>query len=155
MNRRYYGCRLQAAKHWNLFFEIVTALASSATIAAWTFWRTGPGVYSWQVLAALSAVCAVIKPFLGLSKEIERYSELVAGYSVLFYEMKQLLEDVRAADGISDDLWARYQAGRSRMKELGVKDDARPKRRLHTRCYEETKRQITTAELWWPEEATK
>lgn len=152
MSRRYYGCRLKTIRHWNRALEIVVAIGSSAAIATWTVWQTGETAFVWKSLAAVATVVAVIKPFLGLAKEIERYSELVGGYSALFYDLEQLVLDMRTSGGLSDAMWQHYLAIRQRTKDLAMKDDILPSKRLHRRCYDQIKRELPAEDLWWPDE---
>lgn len=152
MNRRYYACRLQKAQSLNTGLEIAVAVSSSGSIAAWSAWQTGPGVVAWKLLAAIAAIVAVAKPLLRLSKDVERFSELTVGYGALYFDMRQIVEDLRISGVMSDEIWSRYCAVRQRLKDLGIKDDLVPRKRLHRRCYDEINREIATETLWWPAE---
>lgn len=152
-NRKYYGCLLARWKRINLTFEITIAVGSSAAVAAWNLWQVGPATYVWKVLAALATLMAVVKPFLGVTKNIERYSELVAGWAELFYDLKRVTVRMRTTGAIEDATWSSYEPTQQRVKELSVKDDPEVDKRLQRRCFEETKLWIPPDTLWWPEES--
>ena len=152
MNRQYYACRLTTTQRLVTTLDVVAAVAASGTIAAWASWQTGAGATLWKALAGFAAVVTTVKPFLRLSKDVERYSELVIGYAAVYFDLKQLVEDVRTEQSLSEASWSRYQAVRQRTKDLGIKDDLVPKKRLHRRCYEQVKKEIPQDTLWWPSE---
>lgn len=152
MNRKYYACRLASIKRLNLALEILIAVGTSGAVAAWTLWKTGPPAVAWKVLAAVATLLSVIKPFLNLGKEIERYSELVVGYAALLFDLDAVILEVRTSNRISDGAWQKFLTHRERTKQLGIKDDLRPKVRLHRRCYSEINHEIPARTLWWPSE---
>lgn len=152
MNWKYYGARLERVKQINLTLELVLAISSSGAIAAWNIWQSGAGETLWKVLAAVAAVIAVVKPLIGLDKSIERYSELVVGYAALFYDMRKLIADGKAANTVTAEDWARFGSVQQRIAALGVRDDPVPKRRLHMISYETVLREMPDDLLWWPKE---
>jgi hypothetical protein len=151
-NRRYYSCLLSQAKRLNLTLDIIVAIGTSGAIAAWNIWQDGPGTFVWKSLASVATLVALIKPFLTLPKEIERYSELVAGWAGVFYDLKQITVKMRTSGAITDEIWCAFEPTQQRVKELGVKDDPNINKRLQRRCFEEIKQQIPSDALWWPEE---
>lgn len=152
MNRRYYSYRLESTQALNRSLEIIVAVSSSATAAAWRIWQTGAGDLAWKLFAGTAAIVAVVKPLLRLGKDIERYSELSVGYATVYYDLKVLVEDLIVAGDISGEAWSRYCAIRQRTRDLGIKDDLSPRRRLHRRCFEQVKAEIPSRSLWWPRE---
>jgi hypothetical protein len=150
MNRRYYACRLQEIQRWLTVLDIVVAISASGTIAAWSVFKDGGGSFAWKTFAAVAAVVAVVKPFLRLSKDVERYSELVVGYAAVYFDMKAIVQDIKTEGRVTDEAWARFSVVRQRTKDLGLKDDLIPKRKLHQRCFHEVNNQIPSATLWWP-----
>lgn len=98
LNEKYYGCRLQKFERINFWSEIiVAATSSSSAIAGFAFWSTDNGVWMWKLLLALAAVVSVSKPLLNLTKKIRAYEELLAGYRLLFHDLKDLRIDINQA----------------------------------------------------------
>lgn len=150
-NRRYYSCLLARSKRVNLMLDVVVAIGTSGAIAAWNVWQHGPGTFVWKSLAAVATLVALVKPFLNLPKEIERYSELVTGWANVFYDLKQITVRMRTCGAITDEIWSAFEPTQQRVKELGVKDDPSIDKRLQRRCFEDIKKQIPSDALWWPE----
>jgi hypothetical protein len=151
-NRRYYSCLLTRTKRLNLTLDVLVAVGSSATIAAWNVWQVGSATYIWKLLAGFSTLVALVKPFLSLPSEIQRYSELVSGWAAVFYDLKQITIRARTSGKVADDTWSGFEAMQHRVKELGLKDDPAVHKRLQRRCFDEIKVHIPPESLWWPEE---
>ena len=151
MNRKYYSCRLNRAKRLNLSIEIFMAFGTSGAVAAWNIWSNGKGVLVWKILAAIVTLIALIKPFLQLSKTIERYAELVTGYAGLYYDLEQLSLDMKTSKCVGDSCWKRYLSTLQKTKDLGIKDDISVRKRLHRKCFDDVKKEIPASSLWWPE----
>ena len=152
LSRRYYGCLLIRTKRIVLTLDILVALSTSAAVAAWNLWQGGAGAYVWKILGALATLVAVIKPFLNLSKEVERYSDLVSGWTAVYYDLKEINVRMRTSDSIPEDAWSAYEATQKRVKDLGGKEDPRIDQGLLRLLFETIKLEIPPETLWWPEE---
>ncbi|HKO58240.1 MAG TPA: hypothetical protein VJ276_20410 [Thermoanaerobaculia bacterium] len=151
-NRKYYGAKLVAARRLNKTFDIMLALLTSGAIGSWVIWKTPAGRQVWAVLASVAAVLAVVKPFIGWPEDIERYAYLHAGYTGLYFELKQLANEMKIERGVSPALHARFREASARYAKLGSHDDISPSPRLMKRCYEEVLREIPADLLWVPAE---
>lgn len=152
MNRKYYACRLRRLRRIETTLEILLAVGTSGAVATWSIWKDPPGDIVWKVLGAAVTLLAVVKPFLQLPREIERYSELATGYGTLFYDYDQILLELRTGRSVSSELWSRFCSLRDRNKELGIKDDLPARKRLLRRCYVEINNEIPIDSLWWPDD---
>lgn len=130
LNQLYYACRLARYKRYNLVYEIVIALGTSGTIAAWYAWQTGVAKQAWALYAGVVAILTVIKPIVNLPKEIERFSKQNAGYRDVFYDLNQLIDDIEYNLCINGKMLDLYGATKKRSRELAPDDDPQPKEKL-------------------------
>lgn len=150
LNRKYYARRLDLTKKMNLWLEICLAVGTSGTIGAWAIWKTGYGQYIWIVIAGGAAILAVIKPIVQLSKGIERYSKLYVGYSDLFYDLQEVVGDIRKSRLFTKEMSNAVKNARNRIKKLALEDDPQPRQKLLVQCYNEVNREIPPERLWIP-----
>lgn len=151
-NRRYYSCLLARTQRVNLVMDIVVAIGTSGAVAAWNIWQHGQATLVWKTLAAIATLVAIAKPFLNLSKKIERYSELVTGWAATFYDIRHLTVRIRTSNVIDQNTWAEFETAQQRVKELGIKDDPSVNRQLQRQCFDEIKQRLPSESLWWPED---
>lgn len=152
LSKKYYAHRLQSFEIANIVVEVTIAVTSSGTIASWYVWKDAAGALAWQHLGMITAVFALIKPFLALTSKIERSANLHASYALLFNELKSLVEDMRVEQTISPDMVTRFHNARERMTGMVSKEEAKPSERLAKRYFEEVNREIPAIELWMPPE---
>lgn len=150
LSRNYYARRLSNFKVLNTFYEIILAIGTSTTVAAWTYWNVPGDKNFWTIFAGIIAVLAIIKPFLPLSREIERFSNLHTGYSDLFYDLKRLVDDIKVAKCITKEFVETYKNTDKRYKALALKDDPRHRKRLKAKCEEEVRKAFPRNYLWNP-----
>jgi hypothetical protein len=150
-NRKYYGCLLQKYRRWNFLFEVAIAIASSSAIGSWLIWRsTDFGQNVWALISGITAVLAVVKPFLEFPKQIERYSKLFAGHGDVFHDLDAIVREVESERGFTSKINKKYAETLGRIKELAVDDDPQQDMALARRIQEEVNREIPPEELWNP-----
>ena len=152
LNRKYYGIRLSNFQKTNLWIEISIAIGTSSALGSWAIWKDGYGVFAWAIIAGFSAVLAVIKPLLQLSKQIERYSKLFAGHSDVLFDFETLIDKVRRIENFTEDMEQTYERALERLRILAPQDDPKPSLKLLKYCYQEVNRQIPPEHLWMPTE---
>jgi methyl-accepting chemotaxis protein len=151
LNRKYYGCRLQAIRGWNNFFEIAIAIGTSSVVGGWSLWHTGVGSTIWTILGGVTALLAIVKPFLQLSKQVERYTKLFIGYGDAFYDFELLVNEIGRIRRYNDEIDAAFRKTIDRLKQLAADDDPQPNHKLVKDCTGEVNREIPPDRLWWPE----
>ncbi|HEY0376541.1 MAG TPA: hypothetical protein VGC87_06250 [Pyrinomonadaceae bacterium] len=150
LSRKYYSHRLTNYRIINRWYEIVLGVGSSATVAAWSLWKVPGGANFWTAFAGAIAVLALIKPFLPLSNDIERFSKLHTGYTDLYYDLQVLIEDLKTNSGVTKDIADRAENAEKRYKELALQDDPKVRKRLHRKCEEEVRKAFPTSYFWKP-----
>jgi len=150
MNRKYYGCRLAATKQLGKVLDIAVAVGTSTAIGAWALWRTAGGQSVWASFSGAAAIVAIIKPFLHLPAQTERYARLFAGHSAAFYDLQALVHEIGRMRDYPETLHATYLAINARANALSSEDDPSPKKRLLRRCFRQVNQEIPSNDLWWP-----
>ena len=148
MSRDYYGCRLSQVKRWNLLYEVVLAIGASGTVAGWYLWQTPAGKTSWALFAGFVAILSILKPILQLPKEIERYSKLHTGYSALFYDLRDLIDEIQNDGGITPAREKSVAEAQKKYRELALQDDPKPSQRLLRQCQAEVNRLTPSFDDW-------
>ncbi|HEX8138504.1 MAG TPA: hypothetical protein VF544_13130 [Pyrinomonadaceae bacterium] len=148
MNHRYYECRLDTYKKWNLYYEIGLAIGTSGTVAAWYLWKTPLGAAVWPVIAGAVAVMSILKPLLNLSKRVETYSKLYVGYTELFYDLQQVKKKIEASGSVTDEILEPYAQADERFKKLALEDE-KAKEKLLNNCVAYVKKRNPPFEQWY------
>jgi hypothetical protein len=149
LNKKYYADRLETAKRWSLVLEFALVFGTSGAIATWAAWKTPAGARAWAMITAASTVLAILKPLLQFPNKIERYTGLYTGHAGLYYDLKQLVDDIQDKHDFTDPMWATVQHTQERVKELGLKNDPRPVRRLQRKYFKEVVDEIPADKLWF------
>jgi hypothetical protein len=152
LNRKYYGCQLDFYRKLNRTTDIVLAIATPGMVGGWAIWHTTTGQTLWAVIAGGVSLLAAVKPIFNWPKEIDRYSRLHAEHSVLFYTLKQLVEDIETSRAITPQMEKRFNEVRARHAQLSKDDDVKPHKRLAIRCEKEVLQEIPADRLWVPKE---
>ena len=91
LNVKYYSRRLVNLERQNFCIELfLMATAPSSAIAGLWFWQTETGKETWLVLGVVTAVLAVVKPLLGLTKRIRDLEGVLSDYRMLEYDLREL-----------------------------------------------------------------
>ncbi|HYH86136.1 MAG TPA: hypothetical protein VEX60_11830 [Pyrinomonadaceae bacterium] len=136
----------------NFCYEIFLAVGSSTTVSAWSLWNISGGANFWTITAGVVATAAIIKPFLPLASDIERFSKLYTGYADLFYDLKILVDEINMSRGITAEHLDRFNAAEKRYKDLAIQDDLKPRRRLLKNCEGEVQLAFPNSYFWNPVE---
>lgn len=151
MTQLYYGRRLASLKNYNRWYEILLAVGTSSAIAGWYVFQTGIGSKTWGAFAGIIAVLTTIKPILNLPSEIERLSKQNAGYRDVYFDLKQLVEDIENYACITENMEEVLATAKSRAKSLVKEDDSRPNEAIVYACQKEVNRVIIDFAAWFPE----
>jgi hypothetical protein len=154
LNRLYYGIKLARYRQLNFWVEIAIAIGATGSggIAGFAVWGTIPGSYVWLVISGLAAVLALVKPVLQLGGRIENYTKLYAGYTNVFLELKEVVEDIAVAHAISERTRERYVGSRQLLRELAPLADPDRTQRLITKLQDQVNREIPPENLWVPDD---
>ncbi|MBA4379747.1 MAG: hypothetical protein C0393_03530 [Anaerolinea sp.] len=151
LNRKYYGYRLNTVKKWDSVLGIVIAVGASSAVGGWSLWREGIGATIWTVIGGTVALVTIIKPFLQLTKEIERYTKLFIGYGDTFYDLDLIVKEVSETEAFSKALEVSYQQTCDRLRQLAAEDDPQPNEKLRRQCFDEVNAERPVNTFWWPE----
>jgi hypothetical protein len=153
LNQKYYGARMEMMKTRNLALEFAILIGSSGgAVAGWAVWQSALGAPAWAAITAVTAVLAILKPFLKLQDAVERYSKLWAAYGALRFDFQSLVESVPVRRGLSEPDLARAESTWAKVRELVASDDVHPARKLILACQDEVDREIPVSRLWLPNE---
>lgn len=151
MTQLYYARRLATLKKYNLWYEILLAFGTSSAIAGWYVLQTGPGKKVWAFFAGLVAILTTIKPILNLPKEIERLSKQNAGYQDVYFDLRQLVDDIESNAAITEKMEEVLATTRARSRSLAPDDDSNPKKEVLDRCQTEVNGSIIDFAEWFQE----
>ncbi|OGD12385.1 MAG: hypothetical protein A2Y86_03305 [Candidatus Aminicenantes bacterium RBG_13_62_12] len=151
MNRKYYGHRLTVTRSWNVALDIIIAVGASSAVGTWLIWKKSPaGENAWAMIAGLAALLAVIKPFLNLPKQLEKYSKLFIGHGDVYYDLKAITTELARVRDYTPKVQEAHGKAFERIKQLAPEDDPKIKEKLRRRFFEEVNREIPVESLWWP-----
>jgi hypothetical protein len=151
LNRKYYGYRLQRIQSLDKGLEISIAIGTSSAIAGWSLWNLKVGSTIWTIYGGLIALLAIIKPFLQLSKQIERYTKLFIGYGDMYFDLELLVNEVGRTRQYSREMDISYRKTIERLKQFSADDDPQPARRLITKFMKEVNNEKPASGFWWPQ----
>jgi hypothetical protein len=149
MNRLYYGGRVEYLKKINLYYEIVLAVGTSGTVAAWYVWQTSLGKTAWPIFGGVVALLSILKPILKLPEKVEKLSKLQTGYTELYYELDRLRRAMEENGGLTSEILTASAAAQERYRKLAI-DDEVPDEKLLKKCFAEVKRLTTAFSEWYP-----
>lgn len=148
MNRLYYECRVQRLQKINLYYEIVLAVGTSGTIAAWYLWETPLGKRAWPIFAGGVAILSIIKPILKLPERIEKLSKLQISYTELFYELGKWKRAMEENRGLTSEVLKGSADAQERYRRLAIEDEI-PNKALLAKCFQEVKQKTPTFNDWY------
>lgn len=153
LNEKYYGVRLQKYERINFWSEIIVAFTSSSSaIAGLAFWSTSEGSELWKYLLVLSAVIATTKPFLNLTKKIRAYEELLAGYRLICYDLKNLKIDINQKQEYTTKHQNEFKKTIEKQKTLAAKSPERTdKSKIKSECQAIVLIEYPTSNFYVPE----
>jgi hypothetical protein len=161
LNKEYYARRLVRIQNWNLVLEALiaaTATGSSiSTLGVMTIdlgkvsaWLSG--VQPWNILLGSAAILALLRPFLQLSKKVERYSRLFTGHLDNYLQLESIVRAVERTHKYNSAQISRFESIERRYIELSRSDDPVPSDRLISRCERIVNERIGWDKMWYPSE---
>ena len=153
VNRKYYSYRLDALKQWNTAIEIVIAVGVSSSVGTLALWQAGIGKAAWGLLGGVISILAIVKPFLQLPKQVERYSRLFVGNNEATFELKKLVDEVQEHRGLPPEGEAKFAAALERLRQIEVDEDPLQNKRLMARFENEVNAEVSVKKLWLPRKA--
>jgi hypothetical protein len=150
LDQKYWAHMLARYKFWDRLTGIVTAVSSSSAVGGMAVFRTGWGDKAFTTLGAVSALVLVIRPFFKLSESVERYSKLHYGFTALFYQIENLVADIRRNNGM--DQGHRTEADKivERFNNLMLLEDASVSQKMVAGFQDEVDTAIPGDSLWLP-----
>ncbi len=150
-NELYYSERVEMLDRWRLAFDITIALlATTSPVAGWAVWKHGSYINLWAALAGFGAIIAIIAPLLKLTDRVKSASELKTGYTLLFFDLRAITQDVLASRDLSQINLELYKAAGKRMGELTAKDDSNPSSARKKELQRRVNAQLPPSSLWMP-----
>jgi hypothetical protein len=151
---KYYECRLEKVEQANFWLDFVLlAAAPSSAIAGLAFWKHDIGQLVWQSMGVVAAVVAVIKPLLAIPKRIKEYENILVGYRILEYDLRELKTNIEQKGKYDSVLQTEFRKAVQREKALiGKSPEAREKAKLKSRCQAEVNRELPAALFFIPQE---
>ena len=123
LNVLYYEDKLQNAERTLVAMQIILAAAvPSSAIAGFKIWDFWLGEYAWEIFVSLSSLVAFIQPFLGLPKKAKKYSELVDGYKILYYDLQDIKQKIEEDKIYNTQHKKLFKAAKDRRKKLEVRE---------------------------------
>lgn len=154
LNVKYYGRRLASLERQNFWIELLLATtAPSSAIAGLWVWQTASGKEAWLGLGVLTAVVAVTKPLLGLTKRIKEFEGVLSGYRLLDFDLMQLKSRIEQKQTYNSALEADFDKISDRERAL-VKDTPEPraKQNVTKACEAEVIRELPKDHFFVPQE---
>ena len=155
LNVKYFSGRLNKLQRLNFWMEfILAATASSSAIAAFALWQTSIGGKVWQILGALAAILAIMKPLLNLTEKIRKIEEVITGYRVLENDLKKIEVLIRQRKAYDKELSDKFLAALDRMDELIIRyTESSEDEKLKKRCQDEVLHELPPDHFYIPEGA--
>jgi hypothetical protein len=153
LNRKYFAAMLSRYRHLNTSTEILVAIgggSATAGIASMAIFETLPGKYVWLLVSAAATVLSVIKPVLKIGDKIENYTKLYAGHSTVYFDLKDIVEEISVLKSFTPDLKRKYDSSKRLVKELGAKEDFSRNDQLARKLQQEVNEEIRPDMLWIP-----
>mgnify|MGYP000368561971 CR=1 FL=1 len=158
LNKEYYGERAQSAKRKLLAMDVILALAGSGSaLASFKWWATelggvviGPYLLAFGVLVAV--VLGVVRPYLKLEDEHARLASMQGSYSAISHVMKDVVNDIKTKQDVSEASEAVYNSLRQVRGSLSSKEDSPENRKLIKKKEAQVNQRYPTSFFYYPEE---
>lgn len=153
LNELYYGSKLKSLERTNLLMEILIAsTSSSSAIASFAFWKTGAGQSFWQALLVITAVIAILKPFLSYAKRIKKYDELLNFYRLISHDLRELCSDIEQDRAYSAKHQRRYKEIRGRLRQsINGSPERLEDKKTKERCEKQVLAELEPNQFYIPE----
>lgn len=152
-NVRYYERKLTCLQRKNYLVELVLALSVSSGVAGLWMWETAVGGIIWKALVTAAAFLAVVKPLAKLADQVQRKSEVLAGWRLLDYGLRKLTVQISQYMKYNDEMRNRFL---SLMDTKAVIVQAEPlesiDERLRRRCFDQVNKELPSENFFVPGE---
>lgn len=154
LNVRYYETRLERHKTANMWMDILIAVSASSNVAGLLWLQEYlVGMWVFRILAAITAILAVIKPFLKLPDKIRLITEILTGYKILDNDLQMLSIFIRQHQKYDDDLKQKFSEALQRRKTLAQKEGSLGlNKKLRRQCQQDVKRELPVDHFFVPAE---
>jgi len=155
LNVKYYTCKLSRVESTSFYMETILLItAPSSAIAGLWFWETPVGQNIWQYLGVASAIIAVLKPSLSLTKKIKKYEEVLSGYKALEHDLHEIKELIAQKLKYDREMQNDFKKALKRKgvlvnKEPGEKID----KKLIACCQKEVDSELPAEKFYVPEDS--
>ncbi|WP_315720144.1 MULTISPECIES: hypothetical protein [unclassified Bradyrhizobium] len=157
LNKEYYGRRLHKTQTLSDVLEILIAVGTTGSgvsgIAAFTIEPYGRWI--WGFLASASALLAVAKPIIQISKRIERLTRLYVGHTDNYTNLLILVSRIRRHGGLNDEMMNLFETAEARFLELAKEDDPHPDRHLLQQCESMIRERHPPQSAWYPKASSE
>lgn len=106
----------------NFVLELLIAVGTGSSVAAWAIWRTSAGSQVWSVLLGVVAVFNILKPMLVLGDRIKRTENRATRWNEVAIQLHRLALDIRSDGDVSDHTEKSIAAAFTRFDELSQQD---------------------------------
>ncbi len=139
LNVKYYSRQLATLESQNFWLEfILLATAPSSAIAGLWFWDSAYGRMIWQYLGVVSAIAAILKPSLNLTKKIKEMESVLSGYRTFEYDLREIKILIEQDKKYDKRLQLEFQKALQREKALvGKTPETRENVRVLKICEQE------------------
>ena len=153
LNIKYLKRRIIKTKRYNLIVELAIALTASSTVASFWFFQNEIGQFIWKTLSAITALLAVIKPFLKFTEKIRKMEEMLTGYKSLHQNLDRIITLINHKKIYDEELKEIFFEYKKDLDKLitDYKDEYEDKK-LINKCYEEILKELPTDSFYIPEE---
>ena len=152
LNVRYYETRLKRHKALNTWMDILIAISASSNVAG-LLWLQDYfiGMWTFQILAAITAILAVVKPFLKLPDKIRLITQVLTGYKILDNDLQMLSIFIRQNQQYDDDLKQKFSEALQRRTSLAQKEGSLGlNKKLRRQCQEDVKKELPADHFFVP-----
>lgn len=151
MNEKYYANRLTHLTNWNRYYEIALAIGTSTAIAAWAIWDINSLAKGFRaVFSAVITLLAIIKPFLKMPEDIEKYSTLHTGYRALYLNLNSIVSTIRRKSTVTSEVQQLFDAAQNQYRSLALNDAVSINQKILEQCQQQVIREIPVESLWYP-----
>jgi hypothetical protein len=129
------------------------ATAPSSAIAGFWFWDTEYGKIVWSFMGVIAAVLAVLKPILALTKQIKEFENVLSGYRMLEFDLREIKTNIEQKRKYDLPLQADFKKALQREKALVAKaPETREKKKVKQFCENEVRQELPSDSFYIPKE---
>jgi len=133
--------------------SVLLITAPSSAVAGLWFWETPLGQSLWHYFGAVSAIIAVLKPSLALTKKIKKYEEVLSGYRALEHDLLEIKELVAQKLKYDKEMQNDFKKALKRKGVLVNKEPAEKiDKKLQSYCQKEVDSELPCENFYVPED---